>query len=539
MGIRSSMSRLFSDAGSNKEPTGTGYTNLNRFLGANAGNQLGAKVSGNLQNQIGTVQNQLQDEKTTFEKEAEKNRLNTTANATERDSIIGRFASPSTAGGELGADDVAKVGQFRAGQYAGPTGLQDTSALSQQAQDLASQTGNLSSSGTQELLRRTIGGGRYTQGQQRLDSILMDRSGLKQVGREAQALGSDVNRANLAAQGQAQALAGQAAQFGQQTQDQLKGALGGLDTAAQAQLATAQSAENDRLARVQAIQDFAAGKVAQKDASGNVIKDAYGNIQYSTTNARGATDGAGQLDYLKNLLTSQGANQTEIDSLLGAGNFAQGQSQYNQSLSDLQNRQRADAIIQSIGTTGEGALTAGYRGTALEPYYTDQVNPYSGDSSGSVLNTQKLREDILSGKIDPNSIYGNIDRGDGGGNPVAMSSLGQLGNQVSYTLDGTYNPLKQAAAQDFYGTRGLAGQALQGGKTEDLYTNLSRAVANSQAAQNLNLQGVASQPIRNNYTALQQLLGQTADLNKFSGDPTYQAGNLLLNPDQIRRSLGY
>lgn len=533
MAVESSLSRLFQNAGTNKAPTGTGYTNLNRFLGANAGNQLGAKVSGNLQNQIGTVQNTLNDEKTSFEKEAEKNRLDTTENAAARDSIIGRFSSPSTAGGTLAEDDVNKVTQFRGGQYTGPTGLNDTTALSQQAQDLAAQTGNLSSSGTQELLRRTIGGGRYTQGQQRLDSILMDRSGLRQVGREAQALGSDVNRANLAAQGQAQALSGQAAQFGTDTTNQLNNALTGLDTEAQSQLATAQAAENDRLARVQAIQDFAAGKVAKKDANGNVLKDAYGNVQYDTTNSRGATDSAGQLDYLKNLLSSQGADQAEIDSLLGAGNFAQGQTQYNNQLSNIQKQQLNQSVYDQIISNPRAANTLMAQYGILNPDY----NSDAGGSQYRGLDAEKLKRDIASGALDPNSVNWYNSTNDSG--DFDLTNLGNAAQQNYQQYTNQFNPQRQAAAQDFYGTRGLAGQALQGGNLDALYTNLGRTVGNSQAAQGLTLQGVASEPIRNNYTALQQLLGQSADLTKYTGDPTYQAGNLLLNPNQIKSALGY
>jgi len=53
MAIGSSLNKLLTTAGSAKPQTGTGYTNLNKFLGANQGNQLGQKVAGNIQSQIG------------------------------------------------------------------------------------------------------------------------------------------------------------------------------------------------------------------------------------------------------------------------------------------------------------------------------------------------------------------------------------------------------------------------------------------------------------------------------------------------------
>lgn len=528
MAIGSSLNKLFSTAGTSKPQTGTGYTNLNKFLGANQGNQLGQKVAGSLQTQIGGVKSQLGEQQTAFQTEADKNKLNTEENTQKRDEVIGRFSNASSAGGPLSDEDVSKVTQYRGGAYTGPTGLKDTSALSQQATDLAGQTTNLSPSGTQELLRRTIGGGRYTQGQQKLDSLLMDRSGLKQVGREAQTLGSDVNRANLAAQGQAQALKGQAAQFGQETTEKLQGALTGLDTAAQEQLTAAQASENDRLARIQAIQDFAAGKVAKKDEAGNTLKDQYGNILYDTVNPRGTTDSAGQLDYLKNLLSSQGVDQTEIDSLLGAGNFTQGQSQYNQQIGNINQSQLGESAYNIIQRNMNNNLH-----NLGSEYYTE-TSPDPDGYTNKIVNMDKVRQDLINGRLDPNSL--KMDQNSEGDSPW---NLGEIAQRENYTLNSTYNPQRQAAAQDFYGSRGLAGQALQGGNLDSLYTNLGRAIGNSQAAQNLTVQGVASEPIRNNYTALQQLLGQSPDMNKYSGDANYQAGNLLLNPDQIKRALGY
>ena len=479
MAIGSSLSKLFNTAGTSKPQTGTGYTNLNKFLGANQGNQLGQKVAGSLQTQIGGVKSQLGEQQNQFQTEAEKNKLDTEENKQKRDEVIGRFSSASSAGAPLSDEDVSKVTQYRGGTYAGPTGLKDTSALSQQAQDLAGQTTNLSPSGTQELLRRTIGGGRYTQGQQKLDSLLMDRSGLKQVGREAQTLGSDVNRANLAAQGQAQALKGQAAQFGQETTGKLQGALTGLDTEAQGQLAAAQAAENQRLANTQAIQDFASGKIAKKDASGNVMKDAYGNTIYDTVDARGGTTGAGQLDYLSNLVKQSGANEAEFQQLFGKGGFAEATA-------------AADAIKQQASAQFQPDIDKFTQlKESMERNHPDYARSQSYRNTVKQLNDAVARRNAMLAQI-PNVAEG----------------------------------------------RGIAGQALSAGQQEALFKNLASTVANSGAAQNLTQQGVASQPLRSNYAALAQLLG-TPDINPYTSTDQYQAGQVLLNPDQLKRSLGY
>jgi len=427
MAIGSSLNKLLTTAGSAKPQTGTGYTNLNKFLGANQGNQLGQKVAGNIQSQIGGVKSQLGEQKTSFEKEAEKNRIGTDADKQKRDEIIGRFSSASSEGGPLSEEDKAKVSQYRGGQYTGPSGLKDTSALSQQAQDLAGQTSNLSPSGTQELLRRTIGSGRYTQGQQKLDSLLMDRSGLRQVGREAQGLGSDINRTNLAAQGQAQALKGQAAQFGQETQQQLQGALTGLDAESQAQLASAQSTENQRLANIQAVQDFAAGKVAKKDEAGNVMKDQYGNTVYNTVNPRGSTNQYEQIDALQQLLKSNGIQDSELSALFGQGNINQAKDQ----ASSADNAQRA-ALNQQL----QKAL--------------DESN-WTYDNERMTQSMQKQARQRAS---------------------TIQAQMNALNS---------FDPSKQ----------GIAGAAVQKGVTEPFFQNIAGILGNSQAAQGLTETGVA------------------------------------------------
>jgi len=304
----------------------------------------------------------------------------------------------------------------------------------------------------------------------------MDRSGLRQVGREAQGLGSDINRTNLAAQGQAQALKGQAAQFGQETQQQLQGALTGLDAESQAQLASAQSTENQRLANIQAVQDFAAGKVAKKDEAGNVMKDQYGNTVYNTVNPRGSTNQYEQIDALQQLLKSNGIQDSELSALFGQGNINQAKDQ----ASSADNAQRA-ALNQQL----QKAL--------------DESN-WTYDNERMTQSMQKQARQRAS---------------------TIQAQMNALNS---------FDPSKQ----------GIAGAAVQKGVTEPFFQNIAGILGNSQAAQGLTETGVASDTLRNNYTALQQLLGQSADLNKFNtNDTRYTAGSQLIDPEQLKRSLGF
>ncbi len=527
--IQSPMNRLFSSAGQAKPQTGTGYTNLNRFMQANQGNQLGQKVAGNVQSQLGGVKAQLGEQKTAFEKETEQKRLDTDANKNEREAIIGRFADPSTQGGELSEQDTAKFAQFRAGQYAGPSGLKDTQALSQQAGEIRGQTANLTPSGTQELLRRTVGGDRYTQGQQRLDSLLLDRSGLKQVGREAAALGTDINRANLAAQGQAQQLAGQAQQFGAQTTEALTGALSGLDAASQAQLATAQAAEKDRLARINAIQDFAQNKVAKRDAQGNIVVDEYGKPVFDTTAAspRGAsTDEYKQIDNLRTLLLEKGANQDEVNQLLGGADFSKEKGQYDAAQEAARRGYIGNIVGGEVETSGglDALVRGGYLSAAdAANYRLRGKKGATGDGREGERLKQAQQLALRDLETKGSTGFGGIEYGN------AMTSGRDYNQQYTNAM---------AEAEKLYSPKGLAGRALKSGKLEDFYQNLAGTLGQSQAAQGLTEQGTASQQLRANYGALEKLLGKGADLSKFrESDQKYEAGKFLLDPERLARTL--
>lgn len=520
MSNTSNMQRLFDTAGSKQTQQGTGYTNLNRLFEANQNNKLGQKVSGDVSSQIGNVKTQLGQQQTDFSKNAEANRLDSDTNKQQRDAVIGRFADASSGGGDLNDKDVEAFSKYRAGQYAGPSGLADTSALSGTATDLTQQTSNFTPSGTQELLRRSVGGDRYTQGQNRLDSLLLDRSALTPLQRQASALGQNINKANLAAQGQAQLLRNQAEQFGVETKSSLQNAMTGLDSVAAQQLATAQKAEADRVAKLQAIQKFA-----------------------TDSSSRGATDAAAQFDNLSNVLKGQGISDDEITKLLGGGNFAQKQSQYNTALSAAENQRKQSALnhaLYSVTSNSSQSLSG------IDDSYYSEVPSGSYDTWGQpimtrALNKEKLVSDVQSGKLNPANL-GIIQARDGYDNSSydTGETLSNLASNYAKQAEFTnpYNATKAAQDAQFYGTTGLAGQALQSGKQEDFYKNLAASLnANSTNALGLTAQGVASEPLRNNYAALSKLLG-TADTNQYAGQPTYQAGNLGLNSEQIRRALG-
>ena len=556
------MNRLFQTAGQQKQQQGTGFTNLNRLFQANKDNQLGQKVTGNIQTQVGNVQSQIEQQKQKFQNEAEQSKLDTQQNREQREAVLGRFGQSGVAGQGPTEDEIKTFTKYRTGDYAGPQGLgsSDVAAMSGVAKGISGQVSNLSPSGTQELLRRTMAGNRYTQGQQRLDSLLMDRSGLRGVQRQAQGLTGDINRAQVAAQGQAQLIANQNRQFAEETKQALQSGASGIDQQVQAELEAAQAAEQSRLQRIQAVQDFAAGKVAKKDEAGNVVKDQYGNIVYDTVNPRGSTDKFEQMNNLANLLRQQGASEEEVTKLVGAGDFKTGQTQMEKNIDQAKLNRILDMYVGWNGQYTPGLKEAFLNiGKGLGVAAPVDIHASSGDSEGrgSVSAWQAaqnysryvtdLRNAITNSNIKTSDLLGTKYSETYGGTEIQTTS--------NYTLDqntlnsylgrtdlagyGSDQRAIEAAKQQFYGTRGVLGEALQSGTDlEQVYGNLARSLASSQAAQNLTKQGVASDVARANYTALEALMGRTPDARTYrENDPRYEAGKFLINPDLIRSTI--
>lgn len=268
---------------------GTGFTNINRVLQANQGNRLGGAVTSGVQSAAQNVKTQAQKSQEKFQQEAQKNRLDTEEAKGKRDEIIGRFGTPASGASQtstapqqnaavsgtnqvanqvaqanaqptsgasqapapiVSEDEIKDFTRFRTGTYAGPTGLEDYQTLAGQAAE-AEQLGNLtrSTGGRQELLRRTVGGEDYSQGQQRLDTLLLGQSGtqgLNQARKATRGLESDVQAANQQAGNLAQEYANRAKIFGEETVGKLQGARDPLSKQIDERLSQLQKEEADR-----------------------------------------------------------------------------------------------------------------------------------------------------------------------------------------------------------------------------------------------------------------------------------------------------
>lgn len=234
---------------------GSGFTNLQKVIGANKGNQLGNAVSSGIGNRVGQIKNDLGTAQQKFQTDLQGNRVDTEENKSFVNTALNDpYASSQD------SNNVSKFQSLLKGDYSGPQGLGNADAINAQAQE-AAQYGNsaTSAAGRNTLLQRYAGGNKYSQGQQRLDGLLLGQTGanqLKQVRREASGLGNEISGATTLAQAQAQAAAAANKGFASDINNQLgtyddlttdeneaKGIYGGIQTDLQARTKAFQDAQ--------------------------------------------------------------------------------------------------------------------------------------------------------------------------------------------------------------------------------------------------------------------------------------------------------
>lgn len=197
---------------------GTGFTNINRILGANvgAGGQLASRIGGAISGQGARVRQGLGQAQQQFQTGFQKARNEALANIGAATALAkqpgesdeqyeARVANQNT--------DYAQVGQnLRSTSYTGPTGFENPNALLSQAQT-AGKLGTFARSGLgQGILARQYGAGRgnYGIGQNIIDQMLLNQDAnaqlaLQQARQNVVGLGEGVQSAASAAQEAAQA----------------------------------------------------------------------------------------------------------------------------------------------------------------------------------------------------------------------------------------------------------------------------------------------------------------------------------------------
>lgn len=191
---------------------GSGFTNIQKYLGANKDNKLGSTINSGIQNQVQQTQNNLSSAQNEFQNQLNSNKYN----VDEGKNLI----NGATSADSVTDDQAKRFQQLKAGMYQGPQALNNAQQLQGQAQDtkqLGQATGT--TAGRYGLLQKYAGRGQYNQGQQRLDNLILGQTGqqdLNQARRSTAGIDNQVSGALNVAGQQAQQAATNNQQVGQQ-----------------------------------------------------------------------------------------------------------------------------------------------------------------------------------------------------------------------------------------------------------------------------------------------------------------------------------
>jgi hypothetical protein len=319
------------------------YTNLRSYLDANKdfnkqNGGLAGQITNNVQNQANAIQNQAQQSQQDFQKQAEQSR-----NQYNPDLVNQALTDPTKF--TQNQQNVSGIQSLLNNQYQGPTALSNQQQLLGQAQQLESNANLVNTeAGRYALLNKMYGNPGYSQGQQKLDNLLLQSNPeqlqqLQKINPLATNLNSNVQNVINQAQQQGQQYQQEAQQTQQQTGSALQNAINSLMTQGQ----TAQeAAKNAELARTTALNSFSnnlasgdyksalnalasSGYLSKDDANAIVeaARDVAPNYKNQLPNILGQAvqaKAASGLDTMANFLNSnQVSNLNALNTLLGTG----------------------------------------------------------------------------------------------------------------------------------------------------------------------------------------------------------------------------
>lgn len=199
--------------------TGTGFTNLSKYINANQNNGLADTLSQGINNATDAASQDLTNQTTDFNNNAQQNNYNTDANSQYVSNLVN---DPTKATDQ----DYGKFAQYRTGGYAGPTSLNDTQRLTNEANTAQQYGDSLNNQGGKfTLLQNFVGNGNtngYTSGQQNLDSMLIgNNQNLNQAQKKANDTYAQIRQGIQSASDTANNIAQNNQQFGNQTKAML------------------------------------------------------------------------------------------------------------------------------------------------------------------------------------------------------------------------------------------------------------------------------------------------------------------------------
>jgi len=203
----------------NDKEKGSGFTNIQKVIGANEGNKLGSAVSSGLQQTGQNVQQSVDRAKERFGKSLEQGALGE-QQAQERQGLLDK----AKRGEEISADDSGRFGRMSSGQYTGDSGLQNAQGLQAkagQAENLAQ--GVNTQGGRYGLLQQFVGSPKYNQGAMRTDALLLgqDAGQVRQAASDLRGTTRGVDTAVRGAASQADLARAETMGFGESTKNML------------------------------------------------------------------------------------------------------------------------------------------------------------------------------------------------------------------------------------------------------------------------------------------------------------------------------
>jgi hypothetical protein len=297
-----------------KQASSGRFTNLQRYMSANQGNQLGQRVVGNINKAAEQTKQQLQTGQQEFAKQAGE-----AASAFQGGQGIQEKIKSGAEG--LTADEIAKAQAMRDASYKGPQELGNIQTLKSGAQNIGqSAASTASEAGRQNLLKTMFAKQGYNTGQQRLDQLLLQgaQPTLNQARQTAGKLSREVGQADIGARTQAQNLAAEAAGVQKATRGAIEGAVTGLEQDLAGSVSAANAAREARYEKLRSALEK--GTITDQDARALGLNLKVGeNFLFDaapeTLLSKGATATA------ENVLSAQQAARVNALRQLGGGGY--------------------------------------------------------------------------------------------------------------------------------------------------------------------------------------------------------------------------
>ena len=346
------------------------FTNLQKYMKANAPGELAGKVSGRIEQGAQQAGQKINEAAQAFQQAAQQNRL-----ATGQNKQFAQQQIQQAGQGEVSEQDAQKFQGIASGGYRGPSGLQNAQSLAARAQSAESLgRATATEGGRQAVLGQLFGRSSYGAGQQKLDNLLLGAGGglqqLRQARARAQGLSDRASQEAQKAEQLGQAYRTEDEGFRQKVQEDLTGSARSLDTTV--------------ADRVKALNESAPQELAAAQAELKAFQDTGAPISQKTADLFGLSEGT----------STYGADL--------AGLVRQGQQATKTTAATADEARRAQALaklggnvvdLQDLSGTYDPTKAASYRAieadtAGLNPLLEDAQSQYQRDA-------EKRRSELL------------------------------------------------------------------------------------------------------------------------------------------------